>query len=381
MKMKKYLVRMAALIACAPLFLTSCDDSNDGPSYRYEVYSDGAFIVNSGNMANHIDGSLTAIHFATGAVQQKAFATANDGQSLGSVPNDGLVYGDKIYLVVDQSNAVMVLNRRTLKLIKKISTTELMGTQDGSEPRHIIAGNGHIFFTTYGGYLAAVDTVNYALTAKTKVVSYPEGLAGYGNTIIVANSDYGSGNGSISVVDLNTFSADTRTIQGIYNPQKVFIVDGNVYVLDWSYYEGEWPNSVEKGESALRYVTNMTSSKVADAYYASLLNGKFYIISDPYGTPAYSVCDVNTNPASGVTTPLHLSEGVYSPAGIEVDPGTGNLYVLSYNAGEGGYADYSADGYVQVYSATGTKLNKYNTGVGPCAVFFNVGIKAVPYNN
>lgn len=140
---------------------------------------------------------------------------------------------------------------------------------EGAEPRHIIAGNGHVFFTTYGGYLAAVDTVNYALTAKTKVGSYPEGLAGYGNTIIVANSDYARGNGTISVVDLNTFRADTRTIQGIHNPQKVFIVDGNVYVLDWSYYEGEWPNSVEKGESALRYVTNMTSSKVADAYYAS----------------------------------------------------------------------------------------------------------------
>ena len=84
---------------------------------------------------------------------------------------------------------------------------------------------------------------------------------------------------------------------------------------------------------------------------------------------------------NGVTTPLHLSEGVYSPAGIEVDPGTGNLYVLSYNAGDGGYADYSADGYVQVYSAAGAKLNKYNTGVGPCAVFFNIGVKAVPYNN
>lgn len=381
MKMKKYLVRMAALIACAPLFLTSCDDSNDGPSYRYEVYSDDAFIVNSGNMANHIDGSLTAIQLANGAVQQKAFAMANDGQSLGSVPNDGLVYGDKVYVVVDQSNAIMVLNRKTLKLIKKISTTDLMGPQEGAEPRHIIAGNGHVFFTTYGGYLAAVDTVNYALTAKTKVGSFPEGLAGYGNTIIVANSDYARGNGTISVVDLNTFQADTRSIQGIHNPQKVFIVDGNVYVLDWSYYEGERPNSVEKGESALRYVTNMTSSKVADAYYASLLDGKFYIISDPYGTPAYSVCDVTANAINGVTTPLHLSEGVYSPAGIEVDPGTGNIYVLSYNAGDGGYADYSADGYVQVYSAAGAKLSKYNTGVGPCAVFFNMGVKAVPYKN
>ncbi len=376
MTMRKSFYALAALIVSVPLFFTSCND-DDGPSYHYETVSDGAYIVNSGNMISSIDGSLTAINYANNVVLQNAFATANDGQSLGSVPNDGLVYGSKMYIVVDGSNTVEVVNRNTLKRIKQISTTELLGTAEGKSPRHIIAGNGHIFFTTYGGYVAAVDTINYKLSAKYKVGSYPEGLAGYNNTLVVANSDYAQGNGNISFINLGTGNVETRTVEGIHNPQKIFINNGAVYILDWSYYEGEWPNSVEKGESAIKYLTGSQATKVADAYYATMYNGKFYIISDPYGTPAYKVCTVSPNSSASEVNTLNLTEKVFSPAGIEVDPASGDIFVLSYNPGEGGYADYYSDGYVIRYNNSGSLLYKYDTGVGPCAMFFGVSMKTV----
>lgn len=375
---KNLLFAVVALLLSVPLFFTSCSDDNDGPNYRYEVYSTGAYIVNSGNMANMIDGSLTAINYSTGRVMQRAFAMANEGNSLGSTPNDGLIYGDKMYLVVDGSNTIEVVNKKTLRRIRQISTTTLLGNTEGVSPRHIIAGNGQIFFTTYGGYVAVVDTVNFRLTTRYKVGSYPEGLAGYMNTLVVANSDYGRGAGTLSFIDLGTGTVETRTVQGINNPQKVFIDNGALYVLDWSYYEGVYPNSVEKGESAIKYVTGNTAVKVADAYYASLYNNKFYIIANPYATPTYAVCDISSNTGSGTLTTLNLSEGVFSPAGIEVDPASGHIFVLSYNAGDYGYADYSADGYVNEYNASGSRVAKYDVGVGPCAVFFDAGFRAVP---
>ena len=103
--MKKSFLAMVALLVSAPLFFTSCNDDN-GPSFHYEVVSDGAFIVNSGNMYSSIDGSLTGINYASNVAVQKVFAANNGGQSLGSTPNDGLVYGDKMYVVVDGSNTV-----------------------------------------------------------------------------------------------------------------------------------------------------------------------------------------------------------------------------------------------------------------------------------
>lgn len=374
--MRKSFYALAALMVSAPLFFTSCNDDS-GASYHYEVVTDGAYVVNSGNMATNIDGSLTAIDYATNRVVQNAFSLANDDQSLGSTPNDGLVYGNKMYIVVDGSNTVEVLDRNTLKRIKQISTTQLMGTAEGKSPRHIIAGNGHIFFTTYGGYVAAVDTTSFNLTTKYKVGSYPEGLAGYNNNIVVANSDYGQGNGNISIINLGTGNVETRTVEGINNPQKIFIINGAVYILDWSYYVGEWPNSVEKGESALKYLTGKQATKVADAYYASMYNNKFYIISDPYGTPAYKVCDVSASPTAPTVTTLNFAEKVVSPTGIDVDPASGDIFVLSYNLGEYGYADYYSDGYVMRYNNGGVRLHKYDVGVGPCAVFFGVGVKTV----
>lgn len=374
--MKKSFLAMVALLVSAPLFFTSCNDDN-GPSFHYEVVSDGAFIVNSGNMYSSIDGSLTGINYASNVAVQKVFAANNGGQSLGSTPNDGLVYGDKMYVVVDGSNTVEVINKKTMQRIKQIKTTELLGAAEGKSPRHIIAGNGHIFFTTYGGYVAAVDTVNFKLTAKYKVGSYPEGLAGYASSIVVANSDYAKGHGNISIINLGTGEVETRNVEGINNPQKVFINNGNVYILDWVYYEGEYPNSVEKGESAIKYLAGNMATKVTDAYYASMLNGKLYIISNPYAVAKYSVCDLNSNPYQGTTTPLNLSEGVFSPAGIDVDPATGEIFVLSYNQGENGYADYYSNGYVKRYSKNGSYMYSYDTGVGPCAVFFNVGVKTI----
>lgn len=108
-----------------------------------------------------------------------------------------------------------------------------------------------------------------------------------------------------------------------------------------------------------------------------MLNGKLYIISNPYAVAKYSVCDLNSNPYQGITTPLNLSEGVFSPAGIDVDPATGEIFVLSYNQGENGYADYYSNGYVKRYSKNGSYMYSYDTGVGPCAVFFNVGVKTI----
>ena len=116
---------------------------------------------------------------------------------------------------------------------------------------------------------------------------------------------------------------------------------------------------------------------MADAYYASMYNNKFYIISDPYGTPAYKVCDVSASPTAPTVTTLNFAEKVVSPAGIDVDPASGDIFVLSYNLGEYGYADYYSDGYVMRYNNGGVRLHKYDVGVGPCAVFFGVGVKTV----
>ena len=382
--MKKYLLGLAVLLMGTAV-MTSCDPAEDYPETYLQEYSTGAYVVNAGNMYSNIESSLTAIDYASSTATQGVFRAAN-GRSLGNTANDGIVYGDKIYLAVDKENTIEVIDKKTKQSIKQIETTELLGNAEGAEPRHIIADGGKVYFTTYGGYVAAVDTTDFALQKKWQVGSYPEGLViGKGN-LYVANSNYGAGGGNISCINLSNDNVETKNIEGVNNPTSIYYASNVLYVLDNQYYDASY-NAY--GENALRTVefTQGTSQKVADGNYAAcvttgaattvrtsveVVRPYFFVLNAPYGgTPSVSVF------VAGSTQPqaLTLSEMPVSPCGIFVDPLNGHIFVLSYRLGDSGYADYNGNGYVVEYDSTGQKLHEYETGVGSCAMFFDSAYK------
>ena len=365
--------------------MTSCSDDNDGPETYLQEYSTGAYVVNSGNMYNKIESSLTAIDYASSTATQNVFKAAN-GRTLGNTANDGIVYGNKIYLAVDQSNTIEVIDKTTKKSIKQINTTELLGNAEGVEPRHISADGGKVYFTTYGGYVAAVDTTSFALQKKWQVGSYPEGLVIAHGNIYVANSNYGKGGGNISCINLSNDNVETKNIEGVNNPTSIYYAAGLLYVLDNQYYDASY-NAY--GENSLRTVSfaEGKSQKVADGNYAACVTTgaattartsveevrpHFFVLNAPYGgTPSVSVF------VAGITQPqpMTLSEMPVSPCGIFADPLNGHIFVLSYRLGDSGYADYNGNGYVVEYDSAGQKLHEYETGVGSCAMFFDSAYK------
>ena len=381
--MKKYLLGLAVLLMGTAV-MTSCDPAEDYPETYLQVYSTGAYVVNSGNMYSNIESSLTAIDYASSTATQNVFKTAN-GRSLGNTANDGIVYGNKIYLAVDQSNTIEVIDKKTKQSIKQIKTTELLGNAEGAEPRHIIADGGKVYFTTYGGYVAAVDTTSFALQKKWQVGSSPEGLVIGNGNLYVANSNYAAGGGNISCINLSNDNVETKNIEGVNNPTGIYYAAGLLYVLENPVY-GPAPDYVPTGENALRIVNfaEGKSQKVADGNYAvcvtpgattrmDVVRPHFYVLNVPYSgtTPSVSV----VVPGSTDVQTLTLSEMPVSPCGIFADPLNGHIFVLSYRLGDSGYADYSGNGYVVEYDRAGKKLNEYDTGVGSCAMFFDSAYK------
>ena len=381
--MKKYLLGLAVLLMGTAV-MTSCSDDNDGPETYLQVYSTGAYIVNSGNMYKQIESSLTAIDYASSTATQNVFKAAN-GRSLGNTANDGIVYGNKIYLAVDQSNTIEVIDKKTKQSIKQIKTTDLLGNAEGVEPRHIIADGGKVYFTTYGGYVAAVDTTDFALQKKWQVGNYPEGLVIGNGNLYVANSNYGAGGGNISCINLANDKVETKNIEGVNNPTSIYYASNVLYVLDNPVY-GPAPDYATTGENALRAVSfaEGKSQKVADGNYAvcvtpgtttrtpQLVRSYFFVLNAPYGgTPSVSVL------AAGSTQPqaLTLSEMPVSPCGIFADPLNGHIFVLSYKMGDKGTPDYNGNGYVVEYDRAGQKQHEYETGVGSCAMFFDSAYK------
>ena len=378
--MKKYLLGLAVLLMGTAV-MTSCSDDNDGPETYLQVYSTGAYVVNSGNMYSKIESSLTAIDYASSTATQNVFKTAN-GRTLGNTANDGIVYGNKIYLAVDQSNTIEVIDKKTKQSIKQIKTTELLGNAEGAHPRHIIAGGGNVYFTTYGGYVAAVDTTSFALQKKWQVGNYPEGLVFGNHTLYVANSNYGAGGGNISCINLSNDNVETKNIEGVNNPTGIYYAAGLLYVLDNQYYDASY-NAY--GENALRAVDFAVgkSQKVADGNYAvcvtpgaitrtQVVRPYFYVLNAPFGgTPSVSALAAGSTQAQTMT----LSEMPVSPCGIFADPLNCHIFVLSYRLGDKGNPDYNGNGYVVEYDRAGQKQHEYETGVGSCAMFFDSAYK------
>ena len=191
-------------------------------------------------MSSQISGSITSIDYSTQTAAQKVFQAAN-GRNLGTTPNDALIYGDKMYIVVTGENTVEVVNKNTMVSVGTIKTTEVMGADKGETPRRLAAGNGKIYVSTFKGYVAAIDTASLNLDKIYQAGSYPEGIAIDGNMLYVANSSYGNGqNPSISYINLTDGSVTNLTDPLITNPVGISVIDGTLYVMDSGLYDSNY---------------------------------------------------------------------------------------------------------------------------------------------
>ncbi len=357
-------------LVAAVLGLASCSEDNKYEGVGLKAVSDGAYVVAYGTSTN--PANLSYIDYTSGESTTSVFAKAN-GSSLGTGANDGLVYGSKMYIVVDGSATIEVVDKTTLKSIKQIKTTDLLGTELGTNPRHIIAGNGKIYFTTYHGIVAAVDTTTYALSNKYTVGSYPEGLVGVDNYIYVANSNYGMGNGTISAINLTDGSVETQVISGVTNPVKLFYANNSLYVLD----NGSYDSSYNQIGAGVKLINGTTSTTLFDATMADLYQGNFYFVNAAYSVGA-------TNPVTygiytlATKTTTAFAGTVDSPAQIAVDPITGRVFIASNSiSSETHKADYNKNGYVREFTSMGTTVKDYVCGAAPTAIFFNCGYEKV----
>ena len=379
--MKKHVLKLAVMLMSIACFTACSDSDSDTPTTPVYV-SNGFYLVCSGNTSSGIDGCLTYFDYSAGNGIVDAFKAAN-GKSLGQTVNDAFHYGNKLYIVVDGEHKVFVTNVKDFKLIGTIDMTAgtMLGEQDGAHPRRITANEGNIYVSTYGGYVAAIDTINFALKQKYKAGSYPEGIAVHDGYLYVANSDYGMGaNPSISKINLTT-GADTPFVnENIRNPQEIAVAGTFIYYLDFGQY-GPAPTYAQENAGVYRIDnTGKVMCVVPNATAMATSTYDIYTINAPYGQGdvSYSVYNIQTGSRKSFTP-----ANVESPACIGVDPVTQNVMIASYHMMQtdwGPFADYSNGGYVNIYDPTVTTTVKtFNCGVGPQRFSYNLDVKYVPY--
>ena len=384
--MKKYLLSVAVMAMGATL-LTGClgDDSKNGDTPTEIAVTKGVFVINNGSSYQSIDGSLTFIDYTTAAPIDLDVYKKVNGKSLGGTPNDVIVYGQKVYIVGSDENTIFVLDARNCKELKQVSTTALLGDAEGKTPRRIAAYEDKVYFTTYGGYVAAIDTINFALQKKYQVGSAPEGLTFGVNdsnlgTLYVANSDYSYGNGSISKIDVTTGSVTEIKNDKVTNPQEIAVSGDVLYVLDYGHYSDDWSQQLDAGV----YMISGNDAKlvVPNATGMAAAGYMIYTFNDPWGGSGatYSTYDIRSNYLTTLNLSGDSAHKLISPCAISIDLNTGNIFIASRPLDpDTGYPSYALPGFMNVYSNSGQFLESFNTGVEPHKIEPIYGVAKLAY--
>ena len=366
--MKKFLLSFAVLTMAMSL-TTACssDDDDDAPVLKPVDVSNGLFIVGSGNKNAGIDGNVSYIDYSKGVTVPNAFQAAN-GKSVGKTANYITAYGSKLYIVVDGEATIWVCDKQTLKIVKQISTTQLLGEADGVSPRAAIGYEGKLYFTCYGkskdgenGIVAAIDTISFAKQQTFTVGSYPDGLTLCGGYIFVANSDYGMCmKPSISKIDVKSGAVSEIKDAAITNPMQILTIGNNVYYLDYGTYDESWNQT---GQGVRKITMDGKVTKLIAGTTMGTDGKRIFSADAPYGKEVtYYIYDTTT----GNTSTWEPTD-ILSPQLIAADPITGNIFITSLSMN-----NYKLPTYTNQYDATGKFVKKYeNTATGAISAIFN----------
>ncbi|RAU84161.1 YncE family protein [Pontibacter arcticus] len=355
------------------LILASCRENEEPiPAEVEEVPGQGSsfYLLNEGNM-NMNKASLDFYDAKAGKYKRNIYEEANPEVTLGlgDVGNDAQVYGGKLYVVVDVSGKVEVLDVRTGKRLKQISIKNCRYITFHQGKAYVSSYNANIGSTgTANGFVAQIDTATLAIERTVTVGRQPEGVAIVGEKLYVANS--GGYNPeqlerTISVVDLNTLK-ETNRIEVADNLHRLKADKyGDLYVTS---------RGNSKGETAKLFVIGTQTASVKHTFDVA---GNFwidedlgYIISTVQDkttgnrTIRYSLIDIKEEkllPQSFIEDAA--AKEISKPYGIAVDPVTKAVYLTDAK-------DYVTPGTLYCFNKEGKKVWSVTTGDIPAHIAF-----------
>ena len=161
----------------------------------------GLLVLNEG-LFNLNNASLSWIDLNTNSVSEDFFQQKT-GRKLGDTGNDLQRYGGKIYVLVNVSSTIEVLDAKTGQSLKQIVMQE-NGT--AKQPRNIAFYENKVFVSCFDGYVDVIDTTTFNIEKRIKVGSNPENMVVNNHRLYVSNSGglIPSLDSTISVIDCQT---------------------------------------------------------------------------------------------------------------------------------------------------------------------------------
>lgn len=348
-------MRLSSLFVLS-LLLFACDKDENQPTVT-ETLDNGILVLCEGLFQQN-NSSLSWIDLSNEAVNTDFF-TSQNGRFLGDTGNDMKVYGSKIYIIVNNSNTVEVINKKDGKCIKQISMTNGAAAK---QPRSIAFFNGKAFVTCYDGFVDVIDTTSLTISQRIPVGSNPEGLAISNGKLFVSNSgglNYPAVDSTVSIIDLASYTELDRIVVG-KNPGAVQVdSEGDVYVIARGNY-GTIPSRMVRINSQTNAVEQTFTF---DASGMALMQDYFLISFYNYSTQTSEIRLFNTLSETLENNNFISTSGLTTLYGIQYNPVSDKIYCLDA-------MNYTNSGYVRQYTSAGVFEKSYHVGLNPSKLVF-----------
>jgi YVTN family beta-propeller protein len=326
-------------------FVVSCTKKNNVVAAPTNVTT-GVYSLNQGNYGQN-NTTITYYDFNASTATTDYFMNVNHFR-LGDTGSDFIIYGGKIYIVMNNSGTVVVANAFTMQFIDTIDFKNA-GVNRG--PENIVANGTNVFVSSTDGTVAVIDTTALSISKFISVGSNPAQMAVSGTNLYVSNTGGYSAqfDSTVSVIDLNSLTETSKITVGI-NPGSIAAdLSGNIYVACTGDYNAVAPKMVKVSTNTNSVINSADTAAGIVRYYS----GNLYVIGGYLGLPL--VRELSTTDFSAAKANF-ISDGttVTTPYSLDIDNATGDVYVSDAK-------DYSSPGEVFCFDKTGTKKFSFST--------------------
>ena len=336
----------------------------------------GMYVVNEGNMGSN-KCTLDYLDYVNGYYIRNIYSERNPNviKELGDVGNDIQIYGSKLYVVVNCSHKIEVLDARTAKRITQI---------DIPNCRYIRFYRGKAYVTSYvapvqidpdapRGAVYRVDTATMNVEAKVIVGYQPDELEILGEYMYVANSGgYRAPNydNTVSVIELNRFKQVRKIPVGINLARIRADKYGRLWVTSRGNFDDVHSNlyvlEKRKGynEMVVTDTLNVPCSNLCISGDSLFFYSTEWNMNTQSNTISYGIIDV---PSKKVISKNFITDGTETdikiPYGIAVNPITKDIFVTDAK-------NYVSSGTLYCYDKYGKRKWGVRTGDIPAHMVF-----------
>lgn len=326
------IVFVCSLVSCKK---DSLEDTNlkdtFSPGQGFFVLCEGGFNYNNARLD----------YFSNSEIYSDVFYKKN-GIKVGDVLQSSTLYKDKMFLVINNSGKIIVVNPATMEILHEITGL--------NSPRYLLVvdSNRALVSDLYANRISVLNLHTYEVISQIEISTWTEKMLLFNNRIYVSCPD----NKYMRILDATTLTVIDSIDAGFGTHSLALDANENLWILSWG------KSSIAQNAKLTQF--HPVSNSIIKSLGFAMSQAPTRLSSDELGNNLYfintHIFKMNINDSVLPATPIISATDDQNFYGF-------NLYEDKYIVMDA--KDYNSSGEMHIYNSTGTLLNSYSTGINP----------------